>query len=54
MPLKTGTGKVTIIRNVAEMIQSGHPRDQAWAAAYATARKSAKQKYRKPEKQRTR
>jgi hypothetical protein len=40
MPLKPGSSKETISANIAEMIESGHPRDQAVAAAYASARKS--------------
>jgi hypothetical protein len=41
MPLKKGTSKKTFDTNVAEMISSGHPKDVALAAAYATKRKAA-------------
>jgi hypothetical protein len=40
MPLKTGTSKETIGHNIKEMEASGHPKDQAVAAALDTARKS--------------
>lgn len=40
MPLSKGTSKATISQNVKEMIQSGHPKAQAVAAALNTARKS--------------
>jgi len=42
MPLKKGSSKATISRNIGEMIRSGYPRKQAVAAAYSSARKSAK------------
>lgn len=42
MPLKKGSSQKTISANISEMIRSGHPRDQAIAAALNTARKVAK------------
>lgn len=39
MPLKKGKSQSTISSNISEMIHSGHPRDQAIAAALSTARK---------------
>ena len=39
MPLTQGSSQKTISSNIAEMIDSGHPRDQAIAAAMNTARK---------------
>ena len=42
MPLKTGSSRETISSNIREMIESGHPRQQAIAAALSTARRSAK------------
>lgn len=44
MPLKKGSSKKTISRNIAEMVRAGHPVKQAAAAAYATARKSKRKK----------
>ena len=40
MPLKKGTSKKTIGRNIAEMEKSGHPAKQAIAASLNEARKS--------------
>jgi len=40
MPLKSGKSRKTIEQNIREMIHSGHPTNQAVAAAYAMARKS--------------
>ena len=40
MPLKAGKSKATIESNIHEMIKSGHPPDQAAAAAYRKAGKS--------------
>lgn len=39
MPLAKGSSKETISKNISEMIHSGHPRDQAIAAALNIARK---------------
>ncbi len=40
MPLKKGTSKKTIGRNIAEMERSGHPKKQSIAAALNEARES--------------
>lgn len=45
MPLREGSSDEVISHNIAEMINSGHPRDQAIAAAYRKAGRSN----RKPE-----
>jgi len=50
MPLKKGSSKKTIEENIREMIASGHPANQAVAAAYANAGKSKKKKKSKKEK----
>jgi hypothetical protein len=42
MPLEKGSSQETIGHNIAEMIKSGHPRDQAIAAAMSSAGKSRK------------
>lgn len=39
MPLQKGSGRKVVSHNIAEMIRSGHPRDQAVAAALRVARK---------------
>ncbi|MFA5542451.1 MAG: hypothetical protein WDA47_01650 [Bacilli bacterium] len=44
MPLKPGKSKKTILKNALEMMKAGHPRDQAWAAAYSKAGKTKKKK----------
>lgn len=41
MPLIKSKSKAAFDTNVAEMINSGHPRKVALAAAYATKRKAA-------------
>lgn len=40
MPLAQGKSRATISRNISELIHSGHPREQAIAAALNTARKA--------------
>lgn len=40
MPLKKGTSQKAISYNIAELIHSGRPKDQAIAIALDTARKS--------------
>lgn len=42
MPLKKGSSKKVVSENIREMIESGHPRDQAIAASLSNARKSKK------------
>lgn len=39
MPLKSGTSAATVRDNALEMLRAGHPRDQAFAAAYAEKRR---------------
>lgn len=42
MPLKHGSSQATISNNIAEMVDAGHPQDQAVAAALRTAREGMK------------
>jgi hypothetical protein len=49
MPLKKGKSKAAVSTNIREMIHSGHPKDQAVAAALSQARKSGA-KIKKPKK----
>jgi hypothetical protein len=42
MPLKHGSSRETISENISEMMDAGHPRDQAVAAALNTAREGYK------------
>lgn len=42
MPLIKSKSKAAFNTNVSEMIESGHPKKVALAAAYATKRKAAK------------
>jgi len=40
MPLKEGSSKETVSANIAELVRSGHPQDQAVAIAMKEAGKS--------------
>lgn len=40
MPLKRGTSNATRSENIREMVNAGHPQDQAVAAAYREQRES--------------
>lgn len=40
MPLKKGKSRAVISENIKEMIESGHPKKQAVAAALSSARKA--------------
>lgn len=44
MPLMKGSSSATISENIREMMNAGHPQDQAIAAAYRMAGKSKKKK----------
>lgn len=44
MPLRPGSSKKTISRNIAELIRSGRPSDAAVAIAHKQAGKSRKKK----------
>ena len=48
MPLKRGSSQAIVSENIREMIKSGHPKDQAVAAALSRARKSASGKKKFP------
>jgi hypothetical protein len=37
MPLQPGKSDTIIARNAREMMKAGHPKAQAWAAAYTNA-----------------
>lgn len=47
MPLRKGKSKAVIQKNIAEMIASGHPANQAVAAAYRSAGKRKRKRKRK-------
>lgn len=40
MPLKSGSSKKVIRSNAVEMMRAGHPKAQAFAAAYSKAGRS--------------
>jgi hypothetical protein len=47
MPLKSGSSRETISQNISEMEHSGHPHNQAIAAALSNARKGKKKKHKR-------
>ncbi len=49
-PLRKGSSRAAISANIAELIRSGRPRDQAAAIAYEKAGKSRKKKRKKTRK----
>ena len=51
MPLKKSGSKSAVSDNISEMVRSGHPKDQAIAAAYNIKRQADRtEKYKKPKK----
>lgn len=50
MPLKKGASKATISLNIKEMMDSGHPKNQAIAASLSEAKKSKVKPKKKPKK----
>ena len=43
-PLKKGSSNIVISKNIAELMNSGHPQDQAIAIAYKEAGRSKNNK----------
>jgi hypothetical protein len=50
MPLEKGKSRATVSRNIKEMVDAGHPQDQAVAASLRQARQSGKQAGRRAER----
>jgi len=48
MPLKKGTSKETLSKNIAELVKSGRDKKQAAAIAYSVKRKAEKERGKKP------
>lgn len=44
MPLRRGTSEAVVSQNIKEMVDAGHPQDQAVAAAMRMKRESARKK----------
>jgi hypothetical protein len=51
MPLKKGSSRKTVGKNISEMMGAGYPQKQAVAASLSSARKSAPNKYPKKKKE---
>lgn len=50
MPLQQGNSRAVISKNISEMEHSGHPHDQAIAAALSNARRGKKRKKKRKHK----